>query len=75
MFAPPEKPSPIEPQYDIAEVATMLKVSKDTARRMFEREPGIFIITNPTCKYKRKYVTIRVPESVLKRVYQRGLAA
>ena len=70
---PPPPASPVETLYDIADVARILNVSKDTARRLFDREPGIFTITSPPCKYRRKYVTIRVPESVLLRVYRRGL--
>jgi hypothetical protein len=59
--------------YDVADAAKMLHVSSDTARRLFAKEPGIFTITTPPCKYRRKYVTMRVPESVLLRVYRRGL--
>jgi hypothetical protein len=67
------RPCPIERLYDIAEAADALHVSKDTARRLFSKELGIFSITSPPCKYKRKYTTIRIPESVLLRVYRRGL--
>lgn len=64
---------PIEPLYDIREVGKMLKVSTDTARRRFRKEPGVFVMTTPPSKYKRRYETIRVPESVLQRVYRRCL--
>jgi hypothetical protein len=68
-----EKPSPIERLYDVKEAANFLRLSKDTTRRLFAKEPGIFTITTPPCKYRRKYVTMRIPESVLLRVYRRGL--
>jgi len=64
---------PIEPVYTVDEVANMLKMSKDTARRRFRKEPGVFVMTTPACKYKRRYETIRIPESVLQRVYRRCL--
>jgi hypothetical protein len=68
-----QPPSPIERLYEIHEVANFLKISTDTARRLFRNEPGVWVMESTPCKYKRRYVTVRVPESVLLRVYRRHL--
>jgi hypothetical protein len=52
----------------------MLNVSTDSARRLFAKEPGVFSYSSAPSKYKRRYTTVRVPESVLIRVYRRGLS-
>ena len=52
------------------EVAERLKVNEDTARRLFLNEPGVIVICFPR-KGKRVYRTVRVPESVFRRVVTR----
>ena len=42
------------------------------SKRMFENEPGVAVFYYPK-PYKRTYRTLRIPESVAKRVYQRSL--
>lgn len=54
----------------IAEVADRLKVNEDTVRRLFVNEPGVIVICFPR-KGKRVYRTLRIPESVLRRVLTR----
>jgi hypothetical protein len=49
----------------------MWGVSPDTIRRLFEGEPGVLKIGNPKPFRRRKYVSIRVPESVVKRVHHK----
>ena len=51
----------------IAEVATMLNISRDTVRRMFASEPGV-INLGPTRGASRRYRVLRIPLGVLKRV-------
>lgn len=63
--------SPLERHYDISDIAGMLKLSTDTVRRIFRKEPGVVVLNSPPKKYKRGYSTIRVPESVLLRVHRR----
>jgi hypothetical protein len=54
----------------LLEVADRLKVNEDTARRLFLNEPGVIVICFPS-KGKRVYRTVRVPESVFRRVVTR----
>lgn len=54
----------------LSEVAERLKVNEDTVRRLFVNEPGVVVICFPR-KGKRVYRTLRIPESVLKRVLTR----
>ncbi len=59
-----------EPLLTIPEVADRLKVKEDTVRRLFVNEPGVIVICFPR-KGKRVYRTLRIPESVLRRVLTR----
>ena len=54
----------------IAEVAEHLKVNDDTVRRLFINEPGVIVICFPR-KGRRVYRTLRIPESVFRRVLTR----
>ena len=56
--------------YTIVEVAERLKVNEDTVRRLFLNEPGVVVICFPR-KGKRVYRTLRIPESVFRRVVTR----
>lgn len=59
-----------ESLFTLAEIAAKLKVSKDTARRMFARQPGVLAVNGAG---KRSTVNgrvlIRVPQSVFERVW------
>jgi len=57
--------------YTIEEIAKMLSLSRDTVHRMFRDEEGVLKIQRPGTRYKRTYTTLRIPESVLNRVYRR----
>jgi AraC-like DNA-binding protein len=57
--------------YTVEDVATMLNMSRDSVTRLFREEDGVVKITRPGNRYKRTYTTIRIPESVLNRVYAR----
>jgi len=54
-----------ERHYSPIEVGKILNVSARTARRMFEKEPGVLRIGEGS------RVTLRIPQSVLERVYRR----
>lgn len=54
----------------IVDVAERLKVNEDTVRRLFLNEPGVIVICFPR-KGKRVYRTLRIPESVFRRVVTR----
>jgi hypothetical protein len=61
-----------ERHYTVAEISQMWQLSPDSVRRLFEREPGVLALgsgRSPGCK--RRYTTLRVPESVLARVHRR----
>ena len=61
-----------ERHYTVGEIAGMWNLAPDTVRRMFEREPGVLVLgeTNGD-RGKRRYTTLRIPESVAQRVYRR----
>jgi hypothetical protein len=69
--AVPEKDALEQETYlTLFEVAERLKINEDTARRLFLNEPGVIVICFPR-KGKRVYRTVRVPESVFRRVMSR----
>ena len=61
----------LERHYSPEEVALMWGLSARTVRRMFGNEPGIIEFGNKETMKKRRYMTIRIPESVLARVHRR----
>lgn len=60
-----------EKHYTPAQLAVLWRVSADTIRRLFANEPGVIRITNINKGSKRRYTTLRIPESVARRVYER----
>ena len=58
-----------EKHYSIHEISQLWGLSPKTVRRIFEDEPGVVELDNRGSRHKRKYVTRRVPESVLRRVH------
>jgi hypothetical protein len=57
--------SAFEKHFTVEEIAAMWQISKDTVRRLFTREPGVVALTNARRGSKRRYVTLRIPESVV----------
>ena len=53
-----------ERHYSVTEVAGIWNLSRDSVRRIFRREPGVLVIGE-------RYITLRIPESVLQRVHRR----
>jgi len=70
-----EQPSPessaLEQFYSPEQIAQMWNLSVDTVRRLFEQESGVLAIERPRVYGKRRYRTLRIPESVARRVYHR----
>ena len=62
------KTAEAETYYTFAEIAEQWRVSPDTIRRLFEKEPGVLVLGDSSPRRKRRYRTIRVPASVLDRV-------
>jgi hypothetical protein len=63
-----------ERHYTVDEVAEMWSLSRESVRKMFLSEPDVLKIARPGSRYKRSYVTMRIPESVLNRGYRRMCA-
>jgi hypothetical protein len=56
----------------IPEISARLKIDRHTVTRLFQDERGVLIFGNDeTQKHRRKYRSIRVPESVVNRVLAR----
>lgn len=63
---------PLEPHYTLQEIAKEWKVDAETVRKEFINEPGVLVLGSQSRKDgKRNYVILRIPASVLKRVYER----
>ena len=61
-----------ERHYSVQEVAAMWNLSTDRVIDLFDKEPGVLVISNEVLgRRKRRYRTLRIPESVLQRVHRR----
>jgi hypothetical protein len=70
-MVPPENAVLPEPYFTPAEIAEHWRLSVDTVIRLFEHEPGVLVLENSRSKQRRRYRTIRIPNSVLVRVQKR----
>ena len=59
-----------ERYYDVQEIAAMWNLSEDSVRRIFKNEPGVLVLGNRTKNNKRRYTTLRIPQSVLEKVHK-----
>ena len=61
-----------ERHFSVAEIAEIWQLSRDAVTRLFQNEPGVLVLgdTNPR-RRKRRYLTLRIPQSVLERVHAR----
>jgi transposase len=60
-----------ERHYSVKEVGEILNISHDTVTRLFRAEPGVVRLAPPRRRGKRTKVMLRIPQSVLERVYTR----
>jgi hypothetical protein len=60
-----------ERHYSANEIAKLWKLSVDSVRRIFEREPGVLLVGDSNPRGKRRYRTLRIPESVVEQVHRR----
>jgi len=60
-----------ERHYSVNELSVLWNLSKQTIRRLFQDEPDVVRIGEKDVRHKRSYVTLRIPESVVRRVHQR----
>ena len=65
-----EPPNPAERHYAPSEVAVLWHLNVETIRRLFQDVPGVLVFQSPARKGRRRYKTIRIPESVLDRVHK-----
>ena len=64
-------PQHAERHYAVGEVAAMWNLSADKVRELFANESGVLAIGEQNPRHKRRYVTQRIPESVIERVNAR----
>ncbi len=62
---------PAERHYAVIEVAEMWHLSQDKVREIFEQEPGVLVLGDRSPRHKRRYLTLRIPHTVLLRVHNR----
>jgi hypothetical protein len=66
-----ESPLHIDRHYAVSEIAEMWNLSAEKVRELFENEPGVLVLGERCRRRKRRYVTLRVPQTVLERVHSR----
>jgi hypothetical protein len=67
----PASSSPaLERHFTVAEVAQMWNLSEDAVRKRFRNEPGVLMLGDANPRGKRRYLTLRIPSSVLERVHR-----
>ncbi len=60
-----------EQHFSVPAVAKLWGLSDDTIRTLFENELGVLKIVRPEKMHKRRYVTLSIPESIVKKVHER----
>jgi len=60
-----------ERHYSVSEIAEIWNLSHDAVRKIFQDEPGVLVLGDHEARNKRRYTTLRIPESVVARVHQR----
>lgn len=60
-----------ERHYSVSEVAALWHLSQDAVRKLFQNEPGVLVLGGTGSLHKRRYTTLRIPESVLQRLHRR----
>ena len=60
-----------ERHYSVKELAEIWGLSPAAIRRLFRNEPGVLRFGKEKKGHQRDYVTLRLPASVVERVYRR----
>ena len=60
-----------ERHYSVAEIGGLWGLSHDAVRKLFQNEPDVLVLGNAESRNRRRYTTLRVPESVVQRVHRR----
>jgi hypothetical protein len=66
-----DREASLERHFSVGELASLWDLSEQTIRRMFADEPGVLMWGHTEGRYKRGYLTMRIPESVVQRVHCR----
>jgi hypothetical protein len=61
----------LERHFSVSEISEIWSLSKDTVCRMFQNEPGVLVLSGRSSGRKRRYTTLRIPQSVLERVHRK----
>jgi hypothetical protein len=61
----------LERHFSVSEIAAMWNLSVDAVRKLFRNEPGVLVIGDSNPRGKRRYLTTRVPATVVERVHRR----
>jgi hypothetical protein len=61
----------LERHFSVQTLAERWGLSADAIRSLFEDEPGVLTLGDRKSGRKRRYVTLRIPESVAARVHRR----
>jgi len=59
--------SALEKHYTCKEVGRLWGLSPDTVRKLFSDYPGVLKVAQPGRRFKRSYVSLRIPESTLQK--------
>lgn len=62
--------SALEKHYTPKELAALWHLSQNAIRTLFRNRSDVLRLSRPEKRFKRKYETIRIPESVAERVYE-----
>ena len=63
-----------ERHYSVAEVSVLWNLSGDVVRKLFQKEPGVMVIgEDGSTRSRRRYTSLRIPESIVERVHRRML--
>ena len=60
-----------ERHYAVAQIAELWNFDPDVIRKLFERESGVFALRDHGSRTKRRYTTLRIPQSMVERVHRR----
>ena len=63
-------PEPFAKVYTPRELATLWQLSENSIRRLFQDEPGVFVMGPSGRRKKRKYSTLRIPSAVVVKVWR-----
>jgi hypothetical protein len=67
----PDYECDFEKHYSIRELSRLWHLSYEATRRLFQDEVGVLRIGHGLRRNKRNYVSLRIPASIARKVYQR----